>query len=55
MNFTAKLPNGLTKDKWIASLPIGSSFCTRRTIKCANCGEIAFQHYYKDMHLGDFL
>ena len=36
MNFTAELPNGKTKDIWIASLPIGTIFTTRRTMKCAN-------------------
>lgn len=44
MNFTAKLPNGMTKDQWIASLKPGTIFCTRRPQKCANCGENSLKH-----------
>lgn len=44
MNFTAELPNGKTKDVWISSLPVGTIFCTRRTMKCANCGENSLKH-----------
>ena len=44
MNFTAQLPNGMTKDVWIASLPKGSLFCTRRPMKCAICGKNSLQH-----------
>ena len=39
MNFTAKLPSGVTKDVFIAQLPQGSVFCTRRPQICATCGE----------------
>ena len=44
MNFTAKLPSGLTKDVWIASLPVGTIFCTRRPQICSNCGENSLKH-----------
>jgi len=44
MNFTAQLPNGMDKASWIASLPKGSLFCTRRPMKCAICGKNSLQH-----------
>ena len=43
MNFTAQLPNGMDKASWIASLPKGSLFCTRRPIIC-QCGENSLKH-----------
>ena len=44
MNFTALLPNGMTKDRWIASLKPGTTFCTRRVQICASCGENSLKH-----------
>jgi len=44
MNFTAQLPNGMTKDVWIASLKPGDTFCTRRPMKGAICGKNSLQH-----------
>ena len=44
MNFTALLPNGMTKDCWIASLKPDDHFCTRRPMKCANCLKNSLEH-----------
>lgn len=44
MNFTAQLPNGMTKAVWIASLKPGDTFCTLRPMKCSNCGENSLKH-----------
>ena len=48
MNYTALLPNGKTKDAWIASLKPGTHFCTRRPMKCSNCGENSLKHRQSD-------